>query len=65
MTAMDYAWLCSQLTIAPERAGEAMARYGLDLNARAALDRAWQQRFEREPGLRGEWVKLFAAYRRG
>jgi hypothetical protein len=62
-TLEQYASLVVDLADAPERGAETLARYRISLEQRAIIDRHFQDRFAREPGLRATWEMACATYR--
>ncbi len=63
LTLEQHASLCCELTGAPERAAETLARYRITPAEKQAEDRRYAERFAREPGLREAWDSAFRAYR--
>jgi len=59
-----YAAFCAACAEFPERLAETLAGYGIrDAAERAAVDQAWQDRFDDEPDAMTKWEELFAHFR--
>jgi hypothetical protein len=63
LTIEQYASLCAELELRPDRAQESLARYRLSLAAKASLDAAWRDRFARDRALYASFSHAFAAYK--
>ena len=62
-TVQGYAALAAELSVHWAHAPAVLARHGLSLpEQKAALDRMWNERFQRDPALRAEWQALFERY---
>lgn len=60
----QYAELCVELSLYPERADETKARYGLEGRRFEALERLFTKKFDLQPELRGRFQRAYAvAYR--
>jgi len=60
-----YAAFCAACAEFPDRIAQTRSGYGVtDDEARAALDGAWQDRFDDDPELLGRWEQLFGSFRR-
>ena len=63
LTIEQYASLCVELHIGPERMAQTLARYGITPEARLALDAHWRIRFETDHALRTAFGKAYSVYR--
>lgn len=59
----QYASLCVELHLAPERADETFRRYGIATDVRASVDAYWQRRLSAEPALYQAYVQAYSAYK--
>lgn len=63
-TVEQYAELCVELALYPERADETRARHGLEGRRFEALERLYTKKFDLQPELRGRFQRAYAlAYR--
>jgi hypothetical protein len=62
LTLQQYASLCVELNFRPEHAVQTLARYGLSLETRAAIDATWKARLARDPALRDAFSKACSTY---
>jgi hypothetical protein len=62
-TVQGYSVLAAELSVHWAHASAVLARHGLhSAEQKAALDQRWNERFQREPGLRSEWQGLVERY---
>jgi len=59
----QHASLCCEISAAPERTADALARYRVSPAQKQAADRHYAERFAREPSLREAWQRAFDTYR--
>ena len=63
LTLEQYASMCAELAVFPDRSEAVFAKYGLaDGRRRAAVDAAWKQRLSRYPSERAEWERRYLQY---
>jgi hypothetical protein len=63
LTVEQYAAFCAELVVFADHAVDVHRKYGvLTVDARAALDKAFVQRFSAEPGLQQRWRALVVHY---
>lgn len=62
-TLEQYASLCVEIALGPDRVALTLTRYRLDAASRAALDAHWRARFGTVPGLRAAFAQAFSAYK--
>jgi hypothetical protein len=63
LTLQQHASLCCELTEAPERAAETLARYRVTPAEKHAADQRYAAQFAREPAARTAWDAAYATYR--
>ena len=63
LTVEQYASLCVEIALSPDRLDYTLYRYHITAEQRAALDTHWRARFAAEPALRAAFAQAFAAYR--
>lgn len=63
LTVEQHASLCVELTGAPSRRAELLARYRISEAEKAAMDAALEQRFAGDAAARGEWQRAYDTYR--
>ena len=59
----QYASLCVELHLGPERADETFGRYGIAREVRASVDAFWQRRLAAEPSLYQAYVQAYNVYK--
>jgi hypothetical protein len=60
----QYASLCAELTVFPEKSEEIFWRYGLDTSEkRSAVDAVWKERLRHERAVYDAWQELYRRYR--
>jgi len=63
LTVDQYASLCAECAVHPERIGEVLARYHIPSDAaRRIIDRHWQSRLAEDPELHRQWEQSYANY---
>ena len=62
LTLEQYASLCAELAMRPERAAEVLARYRQTAESRARLDQHYRARVEGSPEVRAAWERAYQAY---
>jgi hypothetical protein len=62
-TLEQYASLCVEIALGPDRVAHTLVRYHLTPEVRAALDVQWRARFAADPGLRTAFAQAYAAYK--
>jgi hypothetical protein len=63
LTLDQYASLCAEISVSPQRADAIFQRYGLGSQRdRPAVDRAWRERLRRDPAQYREWQDLYIRY---
>jgi hypothetical protein len=63
LTLQQYASLCVEIDLFPERVAQTLARYRLTLGARIRLDADWQGRFARDPALRSDFARAYGTFK--
>jgi hypothetical protein len=64
MTVDQYAALCAERDLFPERTREVERRFDVqDARLRAVVDRLFELRFERDPTMRSRWQDLYASHK--
>lgn len=63
LTLEQHASLCCELTEAPDRAMETLARYRITPAEKQAADQHYAERFARQPAARTAWDAAYATYR--
>ena len=59
-----YAAFCAACANDPRRVTHTMVEYGIGSpEEREELDETWQDRFDEDPALHGQWEKLFHQFR--
>ncbi len=59
----QYASLCVELHLAPDRSDEIFRRYGIPQDVRASVDAYWQRRLSAEPPLYQAYAQAYNAYK--
>lgn len=59
----QYASLCVELHLAPDRSDEIFRRYGIPQDMRASVDAYWQRRLSAEPPLYQAYAQAYNAYK--
>jgi hypothetical protein len=62
LTLEQHVSLCAELTFAPARAHETLARYRVTPDAKPELDRQWRERFAADPALEARWRDAYRVY---
>ena len=62
LTLERHASMTVEIAMAPEKALEVLARYGLTAEGKRAVDAYWREQVERDAGVREAWQRAYGVY---